>query len=48
MAQTLDFLNGKYEPVLSMLEEKMMQASDEMDFETAIELRDMIRKMENK
>ncbi|MFQ8696662.1 MAG: excinuclease ABC subunit UvrC [Alitiscatomonas sp.] len=42
VAQTLDFLNGKYEPVLSMLEEKMMQASDEMDFETAIEYRELV------
>ena len=41
-AVTLDFLNGKYEPVLSMLEEKMMQASDEMDFETAIEYRELL------
>ena len=42
VAQTLDFLNGKYEPVLSMLEEMMMQASDEMDFETAIEYRELL------
>ena len=42
VAQTLDFLIGKYEPVLSMLEEKMMQASDEMDFETAIEYRELL------
>ena len=42
VAQTLDFLNRKYEPVLSMLEEKMMQASDEMDFETAIEYRELL------
>ena len=42
VAQTLDFLNGKSEPVLSMLEEKMMQASDEMDFETAIEYRELL------
>ena len=42
VAQTLDFLNGKYEPVLSMLEEKMMQASDEMDFETAIDYRELL------
>ena len=42
VAQTLDFLNGKYEPLLSMLEEKMMQASDEMDFETAIEYRELL------
>ena len=42
VAQTLDFLNGKYEPVLSMLEVKMMQASAEMDFETAIEYRELL------
>ena len=42
VAQTLDFLNGKYEPVLSMLEEKMMQASDGMDFEKAIEYRELL------
>lgn len=42
VAQTLDFLNGKYEPVLSMLEEKMMQASDGLDFEKAIEYRELL------
>jgi len=40
--QTLDFLNGHYAPVLSMLEEKMMAASDEMDFEKAIEYRELL------
>ena len=42
VAQTLDFLNGKYEPVLSMLEEKMMQASDALEFEKAIEYRELL------
>lgn len=40
--QTLDFLNGHYGPVLEMLEEKMMAASDEMDFEKAIEYRELL------
>ena len=42
ISQALDFLGGKYDPVISMLEEKMMQASDEMDFETAIEYRELL------
>lgn len=42
VAQVLEFLNGDYKPVLSMLEEKMMAASDEMEFERAIEYRELI------
>lgn len=42
VAQTLEFLNGHYGPVLSMLEKKMMEASDEMDFEKAIEYRELL------
>lgn len=42
VAQTLEFLNGNYKPVLSMLEEKMMAASDELDFEKAIEYRELL------
>lgn len=38
----LDFLGGKYAPVLKMLEEKMLAASEEMDFEKAIEYRDLL------
>jgi excinuclease ABC subunit C len=38
----LDFLGGKYAPVIVMLEEKMQAASDEMDFEKAIEYRDLL------
>jgi len=38
----LDFLGGKYAPVIAMLEEKMQAASDEMDFEKAIEYRDLL------
>ena len=40
--EAMDFLNGNRAPVLRMLEEKMMQASEEMDFEKAIEYRDLI------
>lgn len=40
--QALDFLQGHYEPVLSMLEGKMKAASEVMDFEKAIEYRDLI------
>ncbi len=39
--QALDFLNGNYRPVLKTLEEKMMQASENMDFEEAIRCRDL-------
>ncbi|MBQ7797073.1 MAG: excinuclease ABC subunit UvrC [Lachnospiraceae bacterium] len=42
IAQALEFLNGNHKPVLSMLEEKMMEASDEMEFEKAIEYRELI------
>ncbi len=39
----LEFLNGNHKPVLDMLEEKMNQASENMEFEAAIEYRDLIR-----
>lgn len=42
ISQALDFLGGKYAPVLKMLEEKMLAASEEMDFEKAIEYRDLL------
>ena len=42
VAQALEFLNGNYKPVLKMLEEKMKVASDSMDFEKAIEYRELI------
>ena len=43
VTQTLEFLNGNHKPVLSMLEKKMMEASDEMEFERAIEYRELIQ-----
>ena len=42
VAQALEFLNGNYKSVLKMLEEKMKVASDSMDFEKAIEYRELI------
>ncbi|MGN0482693.1 MAG: excinuclease ABC subunit UvrC [Lachnospiraceae bacterium] len=42
IAKVLDFLNGNYQSILRELEEKMQEASDEMEFEKAIEYRDMI------
>lgn len=42
ISQALEFLNGRYGPVISMLEKKMTEASDEMDFEKAIEYRELI------
>ncbi|MFR2711248.1 MAG: excinuclease ABC subunit UvrC [Frisingicoccus sp.] len=41
--QVLQFLGGNYEPVLQMLTEKMMQASEIMAYEKAMEYRDLIR-----
>lgn len=40
--QVLEFLNGRYDGVLKNLEEKMQAASDAMDFEKAIEYRELL------
>ena len=40
--QALDFLGGKYQPVIKMLEENMQASSEEMDYERAIEYRDLL------
>ena len=37
-----DFLNGNFEPVLKDLEEKMLEASENLEFEQAIEYRELI------
>lgn len=42
IAQAMEFLNGKYDKILKELENKMYKASDEMDFEKAIEYRDLL------
>ncbi len=40
--QALDFLNGNYTPLIRELEEKMKNASDAMEFEAAIEYRELL------
>lgn len=40
--QVIEFLNGKYLPVIAMLEKKMYEASENMDFEEAAEYRDLV------
>lgn len=40
--QALDFLNGSYSGVIKMLTEKMQKSSDDLDFEMAIEYRDLL------
>ncbi len=39
--RALDFLNGNYRPLLKELEEKMAQASENLEFEDAIRYRDL-------
>ena len=41
-AKALDFLNGNYTPLFKELEEKMLSASEEMNFEKAIEYRELL------
>ncbi len=40
--RAMDFLNGNFAPVLKELEEKMLQASAKLDFEKAVEYRDLL------
>ncbi len=40
--KALSFLNGHYAPILTELEEKMQKASEDMEFEKAIEYRDLL------
>ena len=40
--QVIEFLNGKHQPVIKDLKEKMQKASENMDFEEAIKYRDLI------
>lgn len=39
--QAMDFLNGNYAPLLNDLQEKMLKASENMEFEDAIRYRDL-------
>lgn len=44
--QIIDLLNGKYEAVQRMLEEKMYRASENMEFEDAVKYRDLIKSIQ--
>lgn len=44
--RAIDFLNGKYEDIVKELTRRMQRASDNLDFETALEMRDLIRAIE--
>lgn len=43
----MDFLGGAYQPVLHMLEDKMNQAAQAMEFEKAAEYRDLLQSVRN-
>ena len=42
IGQALEFLNGRYDSLLKILEEKMADAAERMDFEKAIEYRELL------
>ena len=42
VSRVLEFLNGNYRPVIKDLEEKMIKASNELQFEKAIEYRELL------
>lgn len=45
--KALEFLNGNYAPVLKELEEKMLKASEEMEFEEAIKYRELLNSVKS-
>ena len=42
MRQVIDLLNGNYSEILNKLKDKMMEASDKMEYEDAAQYRDLI------
>ena len=44
--QAMSFLNGHYEPVMRMLEQRMNEAAERMDFEAAIEQRELLKSVQ--
>lgn len=45
--QALDFLNGNYKPMLRELEQKMTEASENMEFEDAARFRDLLNSVKS-
>lgn len=41
--EVMSFLNGNYGPVIKMLEKRMNEAAEQMDFEAAIEQRELLK-----
>jgi len=41
--EAMSFLNGNYGPVIKMLEKRMNEAAEQMDFEAAIEQRELLK-----
>lgn len=41
--EAMSFLNGNYGPVIKMLEQRMNEAAEQMDFEAAIEQRELLK-----
>ncbi|WP_352398111.1 excinuclease ABC subunit UvrC [[Clostridium] aminophilum] len=46
VAETLAFLGGRYEKVMGELEQRMMEASDNLEFEKAIEYRELLHSVQ--
>lgn len=42
IGQAMEFLNGKYQPILRYLRDKMEEASEKMEYEEAIKYRDLM------
>lgn len=42
VGEAVDFLSGNFDPVIKMLEKRMLDASENMDFEAAIEQRELL------
>lgn len=42
ISEVMEFLNGRYDKILKNLEQQMMLASEELDFEKAIEYRELL------
>ena len=45
--QALEFLNGRFDPILSMLQEKMTEAAERLDFEEAASWRDLMTSVQH-
>jgi len=43
----LDFLNGNYKPIIRSLEERMLKASEEMNYEEAAGIRDLLESVKS-